>query len=190
MLKMESERWERAVLRQMKKVLGLENNPAISRFSSLPASNDVIDARRFPPSKVRMNTIIAVLPKKPPLNTLSCIQRIPTLRQTRHLPNPTPTQLPTRSFFATFHPQNRQTQSTSTEPSSTENEPHNSGPPPPESPELSAQKKQSLAERDADHLAKMREAIGGADHCNVEMEDGVPDRGMKRNVRENMFRIM
>lgn len=38
--------------RQMKKVLGLENNPAISRFSSLPASGgDVIDARRFPPSK-------------------------------------------------------------------------------------------------------------------------------------------
>jgi hypothetical protein len=137
-----------------------------------------------------MNTIVTVLPKKTPVKTISCIRRIPNLRQTRHLPNPIPRQLTTRSFFATFHPQNRQTQSTSTEPSSTENEPQNSGPPPPESPKSSTQKKQSLAERDADHLAKMQEAMGGADHSNVEMEDGVPDRGMRHNVRENMFRIM
>lgn len=137
-----------------------------------------------------MNTIIVVFPKKPPINILSCIQRIPTLLQTRHLPNPIPPQLITRSFFSTFHPQNRQTQSPSNEPASTENEPQNPESPPLESLKSSTQKKQSLAERDADHLAKMREAMGGADHCNVEMEDGVPDRGMKRNVRENMFRIM
>jgi hypothetical protein len=36
----------------------------------------------------------------------------------------------------------------------------------------------------------MREAMGGSDLANVEMEDGVPDRGMKRHVRENMFRLI
>jgi hypothetical protein len=50
--------------------------------------------------------------------------------------------------------------------------------------------KQTMTERDADLLAKMRDAMGGSDLSNVEMEDGVPDRGMRRNVRENMFRII
>jgi len=36
----------------------------------------------------------------------------------------------------------------------------------------------------------MREAMGGSDMANVEMEDGIPDRGMRRNVRENMFRVI
>jgi len=36
----------------------------------------------------------------------------------------------------------------------------------------------------------MREAMGGSDLANVEMEDGLPDRGMKRHVRENMFRLI
>jgi hypothetical protein len=47
-----------------------------------------------------------------------------------------------------------------------------------------------MTERDADLLAKMQDAMGGSDLSNVEMEDGVPDRGMRRNVRENMFRII
>jgi hypothetical protein len=47
-----------------------------------------------------------------------------------------------------------------------------------------------MTERDAQLLEKMRDAMGGSDLSNVEMEDGVPDRGMKRNVRENMFRII
>jgi hypothetical protein len=50
--------------------------------------------------------------------------------------------------------------------------------------------KQTMTERDADLLEKMRDAMGGSDLSNVEMEDGVPDRGMRRNVRENMFRII
>ena len=50
--------------------------------------------------------------------------------------------------------------------------------------------KQTMTERDAQLLEKMRDAMGGSDLSNVEMEDGVPDRGMKRNVRENMFRII
>ena len=49
---------------------------------------------------------------------------------------------------------------------------------------------QSITEQDADHLVKMREAMGGSDMANVEMEDGIPDRGMRRNVRENMFRVI
>jgi hypothetical protein len=36
----------------------------------------------------------------------------------------------------------------------------------------------------------MQEATGGADMANSEMEDGLPDRGMRRNVRANMFRII
>ena len=47
-----------------------------------------------------------------------------------------------------------------------------------------------MTQRDAEHLEKMREAMGGADMANIEIEDGVPDRGMRRNVRENMFRII
>jgi len=54
---------------------------------------------------------------------------------------------------------------------------------------LSKQHK-SVAERDAENLEKMKEAMGGSDLSNVEMEDGVPDRGMRRNVRENLFRII
>jgi hypothetical protein len=50
--------------------------------------------------------------------------------------------------------------------------------------------KQTMTERDAHLLEKMRDAMGGSDLSNVEMEDGVPDRGMKRNVRENMFGII
>lgn len=51
-------------------------------------------------------------------------------------------------------------------------------------------RRQTMTELDADHLEKMREAMGGTDMANIEMEDGIPDRGMKRNVRENMFRII
>jgi len=51
-------------------------------------------------------------------------------------------------------------------------------------------KRQSSNERDEEHLRKMKEAMGGADMANTEFEEGVPDRGMKRNVRENMFRII
>jgi hypothetical protein len=51
-------------------------------------------------------------------------------------------------------------------------------------------RRQTTTEQDAVHLEKMKEAMGGADMTNVEMEDGIPDRGMKRNVRENMFRII
>jgi hypothetical protein len=51
-------------------------------------------------------------------------------------------------------------------------------------------KPKSVSVYDAEHLEKIREAIGGSDLSNVEMEDGVPDRGMKRHVRENMFRII
>jgi hypothetical protein len=47
-----------------------------------------------------------------------------------------------------------------------------------------------MSPRDAEHLLRMKEAMGGLDLSNVEMEDGVPDRGMRRNVRENMFRII
>ena len=81
--------------------------------------------------------------------------------------------------------------SSSASPSTTANESstHES-----ESPEkntqASAKKRQTLTERDEDHLRRMREAMGGADMANTEFEDGVPDRGMRRNVRENMFRIL
>jgi hypothetical protein len=51
-------------------------------------------------------------------------------------------------------------------------------------------KRPTLNERDEEHLRRMKEAMGGADMANTEFEDGVPDRGMKRNVRENMFRII
>jgi hypothetical protein len=51
-------------------------------------------------------------------------------------------------------------------------------------------KRPTLNDRDEEHLRRMREAMGGADMANTEFEDGVPDRGMKRNVRENMFRII
>jgi hypothetical protein len=51
-------------------------------------------------------------------------------------------------------------------------------------------KPKSTTERDSEHLEKMREAMGGSDLANVEMEDGLPDRGMKRRVRENMFRLI
>ena len=54
---------------------------------------------------------------------------------------------------------------------------------------LSKQRK-TTNERDAEHLEKMKEAMGGSDLSNVEIEDGVPDRGMKRHVRENLFRII
>ena len=47
-----------------------------------------------------------------------------------------------------------------------------------------------MTERDEDHLRRMREAMGATDMANTEFEDGVPDRGMRRNVRENMFRII
>jgi hypothetical protein len=36
-------------------------------------------------------------------------------------------------------------------------------------------KSKSTTERDSEHLEKMREALGGSDLANVEMEDGVPD---------------
>jgi hypothetical protein len=62
---------------------------------------------------------------------------------------------------------------------------------PSHTPKSAAEKhRQSMTELDAEHLAKLKEAMGGADLSNAEMEDGVPDRGMRRNVRENMFRIM
>jgi hypothetical protein len=47
-----------------------------------------------------------------------------------------------------------------------------------------------MIERDAEHMARMKEAMGGTDMSNVEMEDGVPDTGMRRNVRANMFRVI
>ena len=56
--------------------------------------------------------------------------------------------------------------------------------------DTSEHQRRTMKEQDADHLEKMREAMGGADTTNIEIEDGVPDRGMKRNVRENMFRII
>ena len=50
--------------------------------------------------------------------------------------------------------------------------------------------KRSTAEQDSDLQERMRQAMGDADMANVEMEDGVPDSGMRRNVRANMFRII
>ena len=52
------------------------------------------------------------------------------------------------------------------------------------------QKKRSISDIDAEHLAKVHEAFGGGDMTNVEFENGAADRGMRRNVRENMFRII
>jgi hypothetical protein len=52
------------------------------------------------------------------------------------------------------------------------------------------EQKGSMSERDTDLYERMRQAMGDADMANVEMEDGVPDRGMRRNVRANMFRII
>lgn len=56
--------------------------------------------------------------------------------------------------------------------------------------EVSRKPEHSSTERDADYLSRMQEVIGGADMANSEMEDGLPDRGMRRNVRANMFRII
>ena len=51
-------------------------------------------------------------------------------------------------------------------------------------------KKRSTAEQDSDLQERMIQSMGDADMANVEMEDGVPDSGMRRNVRANMFRII
>jgi len=51
-------------------------------------------------------------------------------------------------------------------------------------------KQRSISDLDAEHLAKVHEAVGGGDMTNIEFENGVADRGMRRNVRENMFRII
>ena len=133
-----------------------------------------------------MNKLNLTFPRTPPIQTLLHIQPIPI----RHSPQRPISRPPIGAFFATNQRQHQQSQSppASAEQSPTEHKSINPEPPPAKS--THQQSLKSLAERDADHLAKMREAMGGADHSNVEMEDGVPDRGMKRNVRENMFRII
>ena len=136
-----------------------------------------------------MYTVLPVLPKKPPIMPLCRFQNVLIHHQTQSILNPI-SRPSTISFFGTCQPRHRKPHvpSNSSEQSSSEDQPPKLEPAP-FKPNPQEQRK-SLAERDADHLAKMREVMGGADHSNVEMEDGVPDRGMKRNVRENMFRII
>jgi len=50
--------------------------------------------------------------------------------------------------------------------------------------------RRSMSEQDMDLQEKMRQAMGDADMANVEMEDGIPDGGMRRNVKANMFRVI
>jgi hypothetical protein len=150
----------------------------------------IIRRRINEPSEVWMKTHLSVLPRKLSRTTLPPIQRTRPLNYSR----PTSILLSpplSTSSYRTFQPPHQQTPSpsTSTSHSSTQQS-KTSKPSPPGSPNQCIHKPQSLAEQDAVHLAKMQEAMGGADHSNVEMEDGIPDRGMKRNVRENMFRII
>ena len=136
-----------------------------------------------------MNTLVRVVLKRPPITALRRFQRIPIHSQIPSLPTLISPPI-TSHFFGTCQPRHRQTHFPPTSPELSPKEDKSSKPEPSLTKPNSQEYRKSLAERDADHLAKMREAMGGADHSNVEMEDGVPDRGMKRNVRENMFRII
>jgi predicted component of type VI protein secretion system len=97
--------------------------------------------------------------------------------------------LPSRLYSSSPH-STPATRSTNISPDAT-SQGSGTSPPKEQPPTAAPQKpKQTMTERDAQLLEKMRDAMGGSDLSNVEMEDGVPDRGMKRNVRENMFRII
>ena len=111
------------------------------------------------------------------VNIISKLVKSSTLSRRMQISRATHSSSRTSSTQATPETNSTQTSRTAAESQEKDNQP-------------SAKKRQTLTERDEDHLRRMREAMGGADMANTEFEDGVPDRGMRRNVRENMFRII